>query len=511
MLLVFGGMLIISLVIPKGGLEITEDWALYFPSVEDVLESKQDKYVDIDKIISENQVPDTIQTVVDTRTKAYLKDSSLIYYQTLDIKPGQVSRKLEFPANDKSVLYPFFNELANLRASNKLIRILHYGDSQIESDRITSYIRHKLQAQFGGQGPGLIPAIQPYGFLSPVVSESSGEWKRYVGFTRRDTMVKHSRYGILASFSRFTPLPKTLDQADSVLLADTTTTNKKEYTASLTIKHSPYAVKSVKKYIQARLFYGYNKKPFSLKMFAGEELLSENILIPSEKMQQKKWQFTNTPAYLRLEFKGEDSPDIYAMALDGYKGVAVDNIALRGSSGLIFTNSSNVLLASIYRKLNVKLIMLQFGGNLTPYVLDDYGYYERGFYNQLATLKRLIPGVSIVVIGLADMSRKEKDTYVSYPNITLIRDALKKASFRADCAFWDMYEAMGGENSMPSWVFAEPALAEKDFIHFNPRGARVIAQMFYSALMLEYNNYIKKQNKLQKRDKEKVQYGYKEN
>ena len=196
-----------------------------------------------------------------------------------------------------------------------------------------------------------------------------------------------------------------------------------------------------------------------------------------------------------MEFKGSDSPDIYALALDGLSGVAVDNIALRGSSGTIFTTTSTKLLASIYRNLNVKLVILQFGGNITPYIKEDYTFYEKSFYSQLVTIKKLIPDVSIIVIGLADMSKKEKDKYVSYPNIEIIRDALKKASFKADCAFWDMYEAMGGNNSMPSWVFSEPPLAEKDFTHFTVQGSRIIAQMFYKALMLEYNNFKKSNTK----------------
>ncbi len=508
-LFVFCGMMILSFVIPREGIKITEEWVLHFPSIDEILESNQNNYVDISEIIANNQVPDTIDDQSSKLKSKYLKDSSIVYYQPLDIKPGEVTRKLEFPGNNKKVLYPFFDELSNLPVSNKLIRVLHYGDSQIEADRITSYLRHKLQSQFGGSGPGLIPAIQPYGFRSPVVSESSGEWKRYTGFAKRDTMVEHSRYGVMASFSRFSPLPQKLNSIDS-LNSDTIPIAKKEYSASLTIKHSPYAVNSVKKYSQARLFYGYNTKPFNLKLFTGEDLLTDNMLIPSDNMQLKRWNFNNTPAYLYMEFKGEDSPDIYAMALDAYRGIAVDNIALRGSGGLIFTNSSNQLLASIYQKLNVKLIILQFGGNITPHILESYNYYERSFYRQLTTLKRLIPGVSIIVVGLADMSLKDKDTYVSYPNVTLIRDALKNASFKADCAFWDMYEAMGGENSMPSWVFSEPPLAEKDFVHFNPRGARIIAQMLYRALMLEYNAYIRKQDK-NKEVEEKVQYGYNEN
>jgi hypothetical protein len=54
-----------------------------------------------------------------------------------------------------------------------------------------------------------------------------------------------------------------------------------------------------------------------------------------------------------------------------------------------------------------------------------------------------------------------------------------------------MYKAMGGKNSMPSWVFAEPPLASDDFVHFNPRGAKTIAQMFYNAFILEYHRFEK--------------------
>ncbi|MBR4214802.1 MAG: hypothetical protein IKR94_05750, partial [Bacteroidales bacterium] len=63
-------------------------------------------------------------------------------------------------------------------------------------------------------------------------------------------------------------------------------------------------------------------------------------------------------------------------------------------------------------------------------------------------------------------------------------------AFKNNCAFWDMYSAMGGWNSMPDWVFHEPPLAEKDFTHFSPQGANVIAKMFYNALIGRYNQYI---------------------
>jgi len=48
---------------------------------------------------------------------------------------------------------------------------------------------------------------------------------------------------------------------------------------------------------------------------------------------------------------------------------------------------------------------------------------------------------------------------------------------------------MGGKNSMPSWVFAKPALANKDFTHFTYRGATLVAEMLYKSIMSEYEKF----------------------
>ena len=497
LLFVFSVLLLLSFIFPKEGIKITDSFTIQFPTIDELLNIEETEVVDISEIIKKNQVPEN-------NTKSNLKsvklsDSSTVFYENKElVNPNQVSRKLEFPSNNKLVLNRFFTELHNLRSNGKLIRILHYGDSQIEADRMTSYIRYKLQGQFGGSGPGLVPAVQPFNYQSPVNIELSETWQRFPGFGRRDTTVKHNRYGALISYSRFSPIIKIKD--DSLDINNDRRINETtDYSAWLKINHSKHSFSNVKKYNKCRIFYGYNSKPVDLNIYAGENLLSENVLSPADYLQVKGWQFNSTPAYLKMEFTGKDSPEIYALALDGNRGIAVDNIPLRGSSGTVFSNNDTKLLGAIYRNLNVKLVILQFGGNITPFIKEDYKWYENSFYRQLAKIKRLIPGVSIIVIGPADMSKKEKDQYVSYPNIGMIRDALKKATFKADCAFWDMYEAMGGNNSMPSWVFSEPPLAEKDFTHFTVKGSRIIAQMFYKALMLEYGKFNNKKSKTSKK------------
>ena len=189
---------------------------------------------------------------------------------------------------------------------------------------------------------------------------------------------------------------------------------------------------------------------------------------------------------ISLSLEAINSPDIYGVSLDCKKGVAVDNIALRGSSGTEFTKMDKEYLTQQLKGLNVGLIIFQFGLNVVPAELKSYRYYESRIYNQLKLLKEILPDASILVISVTDACKNEEE---SFANIDKVRDAQKRAAKRANCSFWDLYEVMGGELSMPSWVNADPSLAEKDFKHFNSRGAKVVGNKLFNAIIADYNDF----------------------
>ena len=57
-------------------------------------------------------------------------------------------------------------------------------------------------------------------------------------------------------------------------------------------------------------------------------------------------------------------------------------------------------------------------------------------------------------------------------------------------AYWDIFGAMGGKNSMATWVNARPALAGSDHIHFTTRGAEKTGEMMMQSLKLYYEYYL---------------------
>jgi lysophospholipase L1-like esterase len=510
-ILIFLGLL--TVVFPKNGITISNDVTLHFPDLKEFMTESISKADSIDstKAIF---VADNDLALIEQDTAQYIEHTEVIDSAVFEFKPKAIMtdslrQPLNLPASGLKCLENLFSALIDPDELKHVVRIMHYGDSQIETDRITNYLRYKLQQQFGGSGPGLIPAKTAYDYKSPCAVTNSENWKRYTVFPAIDKAVKHTNYGILAAFCCFGPLREKKEETaetdslkiDSTSVIDSLSVVKKTaedtkpkqiLTGSISFKPSSLRpnLKTIKK---CRLLYGNTNEPCDVKVKDGETVLYDEKLKPSEFYSTKLFNFAEVPNDLKFEFSSPQSPEIYGFALDGNSGVAVDNIALRGCSGTIFTKINGRMLAQMYNELNVKCVILQFGGNAVPYLTAErLNGFVSMFASQIRYIKRLCPKMSIIVVGPADMSTKVEDRYETYEILPPLVEALKSTALSNDCAFWDMYEAMGGENTMPDWVYHVPQLAEKDFVHFTPNGANIMARMLYTAIISRYNEWLRK-------------------
>jgi lysophospholipase L1-like esterase len=196
--------------------------------------------------------------------------------------------------------------------------------------------------------------------------------------------------------------------------------------------------------------------------------------------------FPGNPGKLKYVFSAAVSPTIIGFSLEGDFGVQVDNIGMRGSSGTFFGKIDHSTAAKMYDDLNVEMVIMQFGGNSVPYLKDSSGVrnFARNFKGQLQTLKKLRPSASVMVIGPSDMSTSSANGFVTYRMLPFLVDEMRKAAKDVGACYWDLYRAMGGYNSMPSWV--EQGLAGRDYIHFTPKGASIASQLFFDAFAAEY-------------------------
>lgn len=469
-------LLIVMFVFPKDGISIGNQ-SLKFPTTNEFFNLKDTiEIAETDSIYSEIKELQELELKKDSTSKVVV---SLLDSVTLNAKLDSLRiLKRSIQGNEKAVksLVRFFSLLDN--AKKEKVRIIHYGDSQIESDRVTSYLRNELQKKFGGNGVGLFPVISVSKKWT-LNNERSSNWMRYAGFGRKNPLITHNKFGAMMSFSRFVPI------SDSIVSDGI---EKEVVEAWVKIRKSKNAYRKVKSFSELNIYLRNSEEDVTYNISVGVDTLKTGLIKSVTPFQKIHIKFPSTPEEILVSFKGKDSPDILGMSLEGSTGVVMDNIPLRGSSGTLFTKQDPSLLKEMYTNLDPKLIILEFGGNTIPYTKSqrqatDYGNW---FKQQIRFIKRLNPDVPILVIGPSDMSYKNKTEFETYEYLEAVRDALKKATLNSDCLFWDMYESMGGKNSMPSWVNAEPALANADYIHFSSKGSVKISKMFYEELMKLY-------------------------
>ncbi len=317
---------------------------------------------------------------------------------------------------------------------------------------------------------------------------SSDNWKRF-SVARNADKEYYNRAGIMGNFCRYAPLYIDSLGNDSVV-----------YSAWIKIKKSNSSYALDRQIRNLKLFYGNNKKPVIIELFDGDKQLHFESALSTDGVKLFSYKFKTQPKDLQIKFTGKDSPDVYGISLEGSRGVNFDNIAIRGSSGTFFGKLKQSAVSKMLTSLNTQMLILEFGGNSVPYIKDQKqaDRYGRWFQGQLSLLKNKMPGSTIIVIGPADMSQKKDGNYISYPSIEFVRKAMKDATSNTNCIYWDMFDAMGGENSMPKWVAAKPQLASSDYTHFTTKGAKIVANMFYNALIFEYNEYLKIKDKPKK-------------
>ena len=457
----------VAMLFPKDGIELGGGIKLYFDFAGSQADTAQTNIADVVEIIGNTSAieaelkADTTTLPADTAVLA--QPDTLPAAPAPKPKPARTNRPrsrqpIEFADDDEVRLAPFFAALANCQ--NRQVRILHYGDSQIEGDRITGYFRNLMQKKYGGSGPGLMPAVPPVAKSSAIVHSASSNWRVHSIYQKRDTSLHHQRFGIMGSFAQFGG-------------------------SQAWIKFSPsgQAYKSVKKFTQCNIFYGHADSAFTVKGYANGELLWFEDIDPTADTKRLQWNFEQTPTNFRIEFGGRQSPDIYAVTLDSPAGVMVDNLPFRGSKGTEFVKIDLAQMKQMGHYLPVSLIIYEFGVNAVTNRSRSYSYYEENLRKQLQYLKKVWPRAVILVVGVSDMSENGTNGYVTRSSVPKVIEAQRNAAFAEGCAFWNLYAAMGGRNSMPVWV--ESGMAQKDYTHFNRKGGHRVAQMLFEAIMDE--------------------------
>lgn len=390
--------------------------------------------------------------------RAIVTDSIEYYRFVID------SSEIRFWLPNANYFDTLWANLATASADGRIVRILHYGDSQIEMDHITSRLRSYMQRTFGGGGPGMMP----FKTITPSLTvrhDSYGDLKHLASFGDSTVIRSRGNYGIMMQCFR-------LDGGEAIV----------NYRAS----RSNSVDDRVKSFRRVTLISDA-RSPLSTSLTDRDNKRTYDTRRITNGVGRAEWELDTASTSVRLLANG--AADLYCVLLDSSAGVAVDNIPMRGCSGQQFTMVNVDKLTASYDQMSVGLVIMQFGGNSVPYfhTTKSISDYCQSMGKQIDYVKSCCPGALILFVGPSDMSRRRGGDLQSYPIIPELVDSLASTAMRHGAAYWSIYHAMGGNGSMPQWT--SKGLAGKDYIHFTQKGADLMGDKMSEAFNASYRLY----------------------
>jgi hypothetical protein len=96
-----------------------------------------------------------------------------------------------------------------------------------------------------------------------------------------------------------------------------------------------------------------------------------------------------------------------------------------------------------------------------------------------------------MVVTPLDQGTRVGGKVVSKPALSVLVDAERRVAEEQGCAFWNAFEAMGGQGSMARWVNARPALAWTDLAHISATGQAIIGNLLADAIEAGYEDWLR--------------------
>lgn len=355
----------------------------------------------------------------------------------------------------------FYRALDELAVQPRPVRIAYFGDSFIEADILTADLREMLQKRYGGCGVGFVTITSMTSGFRPTVRHNFGGWQSHS--VMDSVFFDRSKQGVSGHY--FIP-----NSGAYVELR-----GQKTYASLLDTCQ------------RASIFF-YNRGEVSLSVRVNRGEAVTETFQPIDDLQ--KMTVEGNIGSVRWTVERADSTLFYGLAMDGVSGITVDNFSLRGSSGLSLRSVPVWMMREFNEQRPYDLIILQFGLNVATERGRNYDRYIAGMQTTLQHLKSAFPQAGILVVSVGDRDYKTEDGDLrTMPGIkNLVRYQQNLAADEA-VAFWNMFEAMGGESSMAEMVHAKPSLANYDYTHINFRGGKHLAGLLHDALIYGKEQY----------------------
>ncbi len=367
---------------------------------------------------------------------------------------------LTAPSGFQNRFRTFCQKSDQAHQNEKVIRVLHLGDSQIEADRITDVLRSHFQDLYGGTGPGYIMPFDPLHVSANVRLTNKGNWNLEYSY-REESFPGKIDFGFSGKAAWF---------------------SDKEGSISITqISSNPPRLRNYRK---VRLLMTPKASSTRIRISENTRIIDDTVYRSSDTLQILKALYSQAPEKIIFNIYASPSPLFHGITLDGNSGVAVDNISLRGRPWPGIRLADRKMLKATGDHLNIGLIIMQFGTNILPTKTDDYNFYRIHFTRELKLLQEILPDVPVLVIGVQAAATSQGGNVEPLAHAKLISEAQKAAALACDMGFFDLHKAMGGKEGAVNWSKQNPPLMLSDYMHFSKKGAGIVGNKIWKTLDL---------------------------
>ena len=371
-----------------------------------------------------------------------------------EVVPAKTGPTVEPFQDPKGVLKYFYAALDRTarKEAGAVTRVLHYGDSLIDLDRITGPLRRRLQARYGHAGRGFILAGKPWRWYAQkgvTISEPRDAWYRLRLLRQR----YDGRLGL--GLTAFEP--------------------KKHYTW-VRVNLKPHASGK-----QLEVLYDRRPRGGSFQVTADKQAGPwVKTASPQKGLGSHTMTAAAAPARVHIKVRGKVRLFGVITSRPG-PGITWENLPLVGTRfhHLVMPDETHWGAQLQHRKPH--LVLFQFGANDTISFGKSIVIYGEKVQRVLTRIRKAVPTASCMVIGPLDRVQKDRRGRLTTPkNVKLVKDTQREAAHAAGCAFWDGQQAMGGPGTMAKW--ARKGWAVKDYIHVTRSGSEVFAGILDQAI-----------------------------
>lgn len=244
--------------------------------------------------------------------------------------------------------------------------------------------------------------------------------------------------------------------------------------------------------------YNFN----SIKIYHNTDSSSFEIMIDSNLWSTKK--LFREEGYTEFHLKKyTDSLNINFVQLDSsqthfqlfgmnivneYPGIVYHNMGINGAATSSFLRSNR--MTKDLKSIKPDMVIFGIGIN------DAYGKnfhqnkFEKNYDSLVARVLEANPNCAIIFATNNDSYYRKR--YVNRNGIT-VQESMYKLAKKHNAAVWDMFEIMGGLNSVVLWQRAH--LSKRDKVHFTRTGYILLGDLLFEAIIENYGDYLQNKNK----------------